>query len=158
MHSTVPTKGLAKSFTKVESMPGAGSLIYSRMKSFVSAWNNRRNNRRYSQAAGWLSTATTTEEYTDCSMDNAITEDDDGSYPAVFHYISCPHCSGLIMIDKREINCGVFRHLSRRDERRVSPHAPQAECQALVRSGEGLGCGGAFRFDGTNTSICGYDT
>lgn len=60
--------------------------------------------------------------------------------------ICCPHCGIDIVIAKRSINCGIFRHGAfKHNSRPIKPHGSQAYCEDLVNNGKIYGCGNPFR-------------
>ena len=62
------------------------------------------------------------------------------------HIIQCPHCSDIIIIDSKDINCGIFRHaVYRTNLQQLNPHASELECKSLVDRGSILGCGKPFQ-------------
>jgi hypothetical protein len=74
----------------------------------------------------------------------------DGTY-----YVSCPHCRGLVLIEQE--NCKVFRHgIVKSTGIQVASHLPKAECDALVASGNVIGCCGPFELIDRKAVICGY--
>ena len=73
--------------------------------------------------------------------------------------IKCPHCSRGVIIDKTEINCGIFRHgVWRGSGDPINPHAPKEECEDLVSKGLIYGCGKPFQVNKEtfDVSICDY--
>lgn len=77
-------------------------------------------------------------------------------------YVNCPHCHGWIIIDKKEINCNVFRHaISLVDFKQIDPHASKEYCDAALANGAIYGCGKPFKLslqsDDTYTAVaCEY--
>jgi hypothetical protein len=60
--------------------------------------------------------------------------------------ISCPHCEIDILVAKKSINCGIFRHGAlKATGRPMKPHCSQAVSEELVRSGKIFGCGQPFQ-------------
>lgn len=59
--------------------------------------------------------------------------------------VTCPHCACQVEIS--DINCGVFRHAVYKTSppQEVHPHAPQHECERLVRENLVHGCAKPFR-------------
>lgn len=74
------------------------------------------------------------------------------------HYAECPHCGGMIVVAASSIACRIFRHAAHKTTLEpVNPHATQAELEQLLAAGSIEGCGKPFRYDGTSTSVCGYE-
>lgn len=78
-----------------------------------------------------------------------------------FHQLTCPHCSGTIIVLHHELNCRIFRHgafVSNGEP--IPPHSSRAECDRLVADNLIVGCGKPFRVvlqDGVETAIeCDY--
>jgi hypothetical protein len=81
---------------------------------------------------------------------NVITDND-------LHYFSCPHCGISIEVDKKQINCKIFRcGLYKSDYRQIPPHAPKTQCDEYVKKDLIFGCGKPFTFDGSIVNICDY--
>lgn len=79
--------------------------------------------------------------------------------------IACPHCLDDIVVAKKSINCGVFRHgVLKSNGRPIKPHGTQAYCDELVRSEKIYGCGQPFKIVTNKTAspweytveICGW--
>ena len=77
-----------------------------------------------------------------------------------FLHFSCPHCQGVVYLSPSEVNCAIFRHavLIATGEG-ISPHAPKAECDALVAQGAVRGCAGPFKLSANRkfAEVCSYD-
>lgn len=58
----------------------------------------------------------------------------------------CPHCGCYILIDKRELNCRIFRHGAyKANIHQIPPHEIKVVCDALARDEQIFGCGKPFR-------------
>ena len=70
------------------------------------------------------------------------------------HRFKCPHCGGLIEVEKNQVNCGIFRHgLVKATRRQLNPHASQRKCKEQAV----YGCGKPFRFSPLGgAQKCGY--
>ncbi len=74
-----------------------------------------------------------------------------------YYVIECPHCHDKILINKKELNCKIFRHGVYKDNlKQINPHESKRECDRLFNNNLIYGCGKPFRFDGLNVNICGY--
>lgn len=74
-----------------------------------------------------------------------------------FLIINCPHCKELILINKKEINCAIFRHgVYKHNMEQINPHLNKDECIRLYNSGEIYGCGGPFQLIDDTPVICDY--
>lgn len=69
------------------------------------------------------------------------------------YLFECPHCCGLAQVNKKDINCTVFRHgVFKSNMQPIPPHSTKAECKRLLESGLIHGCGKPFLFDGTTAT------
>ena len=74
--------------------------------------------------------------------------------------LQCPHCKAAgepdwktwIMVDRKELNCRIFRHGVMREayERggvmvQIPPHAPKAQCDWLAANNMIIGCGKPYK-------------
>lgn len=72
-------------------------------------------------------------------------------------YISCPHCSSLILIMKNEINCAIFRHgYFKSNFTQIPPHESEEICTRLFVNEEIYGCGKPFKLINGVAEICDY--
>ena len=61
-------------------------------------------------------------------------------------FINCPHCGNTIVVAKRAIRCGIFRHgVFKSNGRPIKPHGSQEYCETLLRTDKIYGCGQPFR-------------
>ena len=59
---------------------------------------------------------------------------------------SCPHCSVMIVINKKEINCAIFRHAVLKETgKQLDPHASKETCDDMAKKGKIYGCGKPFK-------------
>lgn len=73
--------------------------------------------------------------------------------------LTCPHCSGAILIKK--INCGIFRHgIFKKNSKQIDPHAPKKVCDKYIKKNLINGCGKPFKVvlvdELIKTEICDY--
>jgi hypothetical protein len=77
-----------------------------------------------------------------------------------FYVFECPHCQGEIIVDKKEVNCAIFRHgVLKSNLQPIHPHLPKNKCDRLYASGLIYGCGKPFRMvsvDPIKVEICDY--
>lgn len=60
--------------------------------------------------------------------------------------VLCPHCEGTVIIDKKQINCAIFRHgVVIKTGMQMNAHATKAECDKLIANNSILGCGKPFK-------------
>jgi len=60
--------------------------------------------------------------------------------------LTCPHCSGIVLVARSDMNCRIFRHAVYASTMQpIPPHASLQECQQLLSSGTILGCAGPFQ-------------
>lgn len=65
----------------------------------------------------------------------------------------CPHCDISIIVAKRAIRCGVFRHaVYKSNGRPIPPHSKQAFCEQLLVEDKVFGCAQPFRLIVDKTS------
>lgn len=77
----------------------------------------------------------------------------DGSY----YVFTCPHCSDMIQVLEKELNCCIFRHATYKDSmKQVNPHLPKEQCDKLILEGTVLGCCKPFRFFKGNDGVKSY--
>lgn len=59
---------------------------------------------------------------------------------------NCPHCRHVVMVNKKDINCAIFRHAVKKDSgKQIDPHSSKTECDSLVKQGKVFGCAKPFR-------------
>jgi hypothetical protein len=75
-----------------------------------------------------------------------------------FHFFTCPHCQGYIMVHHNELNCRIFRHGVYRDTGEpIPPHTPKEVCDRLILENRIEGCGKPFRItEDMEVVVCGY--
>ena len=60
--------------------------------------------------------------------------------------IYCPYCKVPIIINKKEINCAIFRHGTFiKNGQQIDPHTKKEICDFLAKEGYIYGCGKPFR-------------
>lgn len=60
--------------------------------------------------------------------------------------IACPHCTESVIIEKKQIRCGIFRHgVYKTTYKQIHPHLSKKKCEELIRRAEIMGCGKPFR-------------
>ena len=60
----------------------------------------------------------------------------------------CPHCDGIIEVDKSQLNCRIFRHglfILNGIQRQIRPHATKEQCELHIKNGLLEGCGKPFQ-------------
>ena len=58
----------------------------------------------------------------------------------------CPHCKLLLEVEKKKINCGIFRHgVYKKDLKQIDPHMKKDKCDDLFNKKLIYGCGKPFR-------------
>jgi hypothetical protein len=62
--------------------------------------------------------------------------------------VECPHCKGTVVVAKKQVKCGVFRHgVYINTGRPIHAHMPKKKCEELYASKKILGCGKPFRLE-----------
>lgn len=75
--------------------------------------------------------------------------------------IQCPHCKDYIYINKKEINCQIFRHaVFKHNLKPIDPHSSKELCEKLKANNLIFGCAKPFFLEIKNntyqTRICDY--
>ena len=75
--------------------------------------------------------------------------------------VDCPHCKKLIIIQKNEIHCAIFRHgVFITNNLQMDPHTPKHLCDEFAIKGLIYGCGKPFKLikkeNDYKTFICDY--
>jgi DNA-directed RNA polymerase subunit RPC12/RpoP len=71
--------------------------------------------------------------------------------------IECPHCNELILINKNEINCSIFRHgVFKVNMEQINPHLDKKSCDDLKSKDLIYGCSKPFRLINEKPIICDY--
>lgn len=75
--------------------------------------------------------------------------------------VTCPHCSQMIIINKKEIYCCIFRHgILKSNNKQIDPHTNKELCDKYVNKNLIWGCGRPFKLIIKNnifiTEKCGY--
>jgi len=72
--------------------------------------------------------------------------------------IICPHCQDPMIIDKKQIKCGIFRHaVYKKTNKSVNPHLSQEKCESLIAAKKVFGCCKPFKLNENNQpEICDY--
>lgn len=70
---------------------------------------------------------------------------------------ACPHCNEMIMVDKADINCNIFRHgVFKVGGQQIASHSPKDYCDMVVKKGLIYGCGKPFQLNGAYAKKCDY--
>ena len=60
--------------------------------------------------------------------------------------VKCVQCEGLVMINKKDFNCKIFRHgIMKSTNLQIDPHLNKTECDRLLKEGLIHGCGKPFK-------------
>ena len=78
-----------------------------------------------------------------------------------FYIFVCPHCNQEVIVNKRELNCKIFRHgVYKNNYNPINPHSTYEECKRLIDNDLILGCGRPFQVVFINNKyvaqICDY--
>lgn len=57
----------------------------------------------------------------------------------------CPHCKCLILTEKNQINCKIFRHGMYKNFQQINPHMTKQKCDFLVKHKKIYGCGKPYQ-------------
>lgn len=62
-----------------------------------------------------------------------------------YYVFPCPTCDGIVLVQKNEINCCIFRHgIYRSNSQQINPHASKIEIDNLLATDSIIGCGRPF--------------
>ena len=62
--------------------------------------------------------------------------------------IKCPHCDSEILIEEKDINCGIFVHAAmKKTGKQVNPHSSQTLLNKLIKNKSIYGCGKVFNIN-----------
>ena len=77
--------------------------------------------------------------------------------------VKCVHCEDLIIINKKDFNCKIFRHgVYKSNNEQIDPQFCKEECDRLFNEGLIYGCGKPFKLiidkkeDKYGTEKCDY--
>lgn len=74
-----------------------------------------------------------------------------------FYVFSCPHCGMLIQVNKKELNCKIFRcGVYKKTGKQIPPHAKRVLCDRLRNTKQIYGCARPFIFRGEYVEACEY--
>ena len=60
--------------------------------------------------------------------------------------VKCVHCEDLIIINKKDFNCKIFRHgVYKNNNKQIDSHLNKNECDRLFKEGLIYGCGKPFK-------------
>jgi len=62
------------------------------------------------------------------------------------YIVACPHCELMIMVNKNELNCKIFRHgIYKNTYTQINPHYSKEICDKLIKDNLIIGCGKPFK-------------
>lgn len=60
--------------------------------------------------------------------------------------LNCPHCKHIVVVNRKDINCAIFRHaILRENGEQIDPHSSKEICDNLVNAGKVFGCAKPFK-------------
>lgn len=60
----------------------------------------------------------------------------------------CPHCSIFVVVEKKDLNCKIFRHGNFIiNKEPINPHTSKADCEELIKNNKIYGCGKPFKIN-----------
>ena len=69
--------------------------------------------------------------------------------------VKCPHCEDLIIINKKDFNCKIFRHGAyKNNNKQIDPHLNKSECDRLFKEELIYGCGKPFKLISEDNKYC----
>lgn len=96
------------------------------------------------------------------SAQTAFSGGNGGGNGGAIHIFECPHCKQMILVQKNELNCCIFRHgVFKNSGEPIHPHLSKSICDKLYETGMIYGCGKPFRVQSDTsgnlqTIICDY--
>ena len=76
------------------------------------------------------------------------------------YIFNCPHCQDIITVNKKQLNCCIFRHgVFKNNMKQINPHSSKETCDRLKKENKIIGCGKPFMFiksDNPRIEICDY--
>jgi hypothetical protein len=75
------------------------------------------------------------------------------------YFFVCPHCGCGVIVLKKDVRCGIFRHgIYNKNNKQIKPHLPKEQCDKLRKSGNVTGCCKPFRLlpKKLKVEICDY--
>lgn len=75
--------------------------------------------------------------------------------------LKCPHCNEFFIVNKNEINCGIFRHaIFKNNLQQINPHENKINCDNMINNDLVYGCAKPFKItvisDNYVVEICDY--
>lgn len=59
--------------------------------------------------------------------------------------INCPNCASEILIEEKDIKCGIFIHaVMKKSGKQINPHSSQTLLNKLIKNKSIYGCGKIF--------------
>jgi hypothetical protein len=72
-------------------------------------------------------------------------------------YHECPNCTGLIVINKNDYNCCIFRHaVFKNNFECIPPHSTKDYIENLIKNDFIFGCGSPLQYKDNKLIICDY--
>jgi hypothetical protein len=72
-------------------------------------------------------------------------------------YLNCPHCGCMVVINEKDINCGIFRHgVYKHNNKRIPPHTKKEKCDKLIKENKIYGCSKPFKYINGLLEKCDY--
>ena len=74
-----------------------------------------------------------------------------------FYIFNCPHCKIEIVVEKKDLNCKIFRcGIYKKTGKQIPPHSKKVLCDKLADDNLIYGCGKPFIYKETYVEICDY--
>lgn len=72
--------------------------------------------------------------------------------------VMCPHCNDPILIELKQLRCGIFRHaVYKHNQQQVDPHLSYLKCKDLLRKNKVIGCCKPFQVTEDHRAVpCDY--
>ena len=64
------------------------------------------------------------------------------------YIFQCPNCNHDVIVDKRDINCCIFRHgIFKNNFQQIPPHSSENMCKKYIENDQIYGCGLPFQIN-----------
>ena len=79
------------------------------------------------------------------------------SFDKPFYIFNCPHCKIKVVVEKKQLNCKIFRcGIYKKTGKQIPPHSKKIICDRLAKNNLIYGCGKPIIYKGNYVEPCGY--
>lgn len=73
------------------------------------------------------------------------------------YVFECPHCNLMLYVQKKDVNCAIFRHgYNIKTKEQIPPHSSKEKCEEYLKDENIVGCCKPFKLVNGKPKICGY--